>query len=303
MTAIPIKKGDIAVGYPLAWSLFDKSGKLLLRRGYVLESQHQLDTLHMKGLYRNTGAGAERSADSETGPEPEASGNKGNVCRLDEIKLQIGDTLQMQSQSEQGGPRYYVKLIGYLPGKSVIVTTPLVDGKIALMREGQNFVVRCFSGKNAYAFPASTFKVVNTPYPHLHLSYPREVRGLVVRKGARVHTNLIAAVKVLSGVNENSQAAASVVNLSVGGALLAAKAPLGEKGDRVSLTFRVSLEEIEAFPVLEAVIRSITTEPMTEAGGLMTVHHGLEFRDIAQEDRVMLTAFVYQQLLEDSGGG
>lgn len=259
----------------------------------------------MSGINRQLAPATERPSNGEAQTEPEVSmeggADKGNVCRLEDIKLQIGDTLQLQSQVGQGGGRYYVKLIGYVPGKSLLVTAPLVDGKIALMREGQNFVIRCFSGKNAYAFKSATFKVVNTPFPHLHLMYPREVRGLEVRKGARVHTNIISAIKVLSGAQADSQAAGTVANLSVGGALLIAKNALGDKGDRISLTFRVALQDIESFPSLEAVIRSVSQEPADE-GGLSRVQHGLEFRDVSQEDRVMLTAFVYQQLLEDSGG-
>lgn len=254
----------------------------------------------MRGLYRQLAAAQDKPSADDGQSEPEASADKGNVCRLEDIKLQIGDTLQLQSQADQGGGRYYVKLIGYAPGRSVLVSTPLVDGKIALMREGQNFVVRCFSGKNAYAFKSATFKVVNTPFPHLHLLYPREVRGLEVRKGARVHTNLIAAVKVLSGAQADNQAAGTISNLSVGGALLVAKSELGEKGDRVSITFKVTLQDIETYPILEAVIRSVVRE---EESGLSRVLHGLEFRDVSQEDRVMLTAFVYQKLLEDSGSG
>ena len=232
---------------------------------------------------------------------PEAG--RDSIARLEDIKLQIGDTLQLQSQADQGTVRYYVKLIGYAVGKSVIVSTPVVDGRICLMREGQSFVVRCFSGKNAYAFPAATFKVVNAPFPHLHLTYPREVRGIVVRKGARVNTSIISAVHILSGPRSNTQAAATIVNLSVGGALLTARAPLGDKGDRISIKFRVNLQDIEAFPQLEAVIRNVAPEAVTEGGGPPTVLHGLEFKDVPQADRVMLTAYVYQRLLEESATG
>ena len=231
---------------------------------------------------------------------PEAG--RDSIARLEDIKLQIGDTLQLQSQADQGTVRYYVKLIGYAVGKSILVTTPVVDGKICLMREGQSFVVRCFSGKNAYAFAAGTFKVVNAPFPHMHLSYPREVRGIVVRKGARVNTSIIAAVHITSGPRLNTQGAGNIINLSVGGALLTSRTPLGEKGDRVSIKFRVHLQDIEAFPQLEAVIRNVSPEPATEGGGPPSFLHGLEFRDVPQSDRVMLTAYVYQRLLEESAG-
>jgi c-di-GMP-binding flagellar brake protein YcgR len=229
-----------------------------------------------------------------------ASAGKDTIVRLEDVKLMIGDTLQLQSQADLGTVRYYVKLIGYVPGKSVLVTTPVVDGKICLMREGQSFVVRCFSGKNAYAFPASTFKVFNTPFPHMHLSYPREVRGIVVRRGARVNTHIIAAVQILSGERANTPAAVNIINLSVGGALLTARSTLGAKGDRISVKFRVNLDEIEAYPQLEGVIRNVTTETEVEGGGPPAILHGVEFKEVSQPDRVMITAYVYRRMLEDT---
>lgn len=237
---------------------------------------------------------------SEAGSSANDSQGKDTVVRLEDVKLLIGDTLQLQSQISQGISRYYVKLVGYAVGKSVLVTTPVMDGKICLMKEGQSFVVRCFSGKNAYAFPTTIFKVVNTPFPHLHLTYPREVRGIVVRKGARVNTTIIAAVQILSGEKANTSAAASITNLSVGGALVSARSHLGAKGDRITLKFRISLDDIEAFPQVEAVIRNVTTEIETEGGGTPAIMHGIEFREVPQADRVMLTAYVYRKMLEDT---
>ncbi len=43
---------DLRAGQKLPWSAYDSSGKLLLRKGVVLESQLQLDALLKRGLYR-----------------------------------------------------------------------------------------------------------------------------------------------------------------------------------------------------------------------------------------------------------
>src|SRR5574340_43987 len=118
-------------------------------------------------------------------PQPQAPENRQDTTALDDIKLQIGDTLQLQPQHEASAERYYVKLIGYLKNAGVIVSTPSADGKLLFVREGQNFVVRAFCGKSAFAFPTTVIKAASVPYAHLHLSYPRRVRGIVVRKGAR----------------------------------------------------------------------------------------------------------------------
>jgi HD-GYP domain-containing protein (c-di-GMP phosphodiesterase class II) len=42
---------DLAVGKPLPWDVFDAGGKLLLRKGYVIATQSQLERLLAAGMY------------------------------------------------------------------------------------------------------------------------------------------------------------------------------------------------------------------------------------------------------------
>jgi len=60
---------------------------------------------------------------------------------LKEARLQIGDLIQLQSQSDDNDTRYSVKLIGFIKGCSVLTTMPMVDGKYMLLREGKSFVL------------------------------------------------------------------------------------------------------------------------------------------------------------------
>jgi hypothetical protein len=50
-----LQSGQIQLGKPLPFDAFDAEGKLLLRRGVVIDSQHQLDGLVERGLYRDFG--------------------------------------------------------------------------------------------------------------------------------------------------------------------------------------------------------------------------------------------------------
>ncbi|NTV10325.1 MAG: flagellar brake protein [Zoogloea sp.] len=295
MSYARIKPGEIEVGRPVPWSLFDTENHLLLARGVVLESERQLQILLERGLFRKLNISDAKPAGDDAA---QASGRQDEtLAGLDAIRLEIGDTLQLQSQAEGASVRYYVKLIGYLKGKSVVVTTPVVDGKVALIREGQAFVVRMFSGKSVYAFPASVFKVVNTPYPHLHLTYPGQVRGLVVRRGARARVNVIAAVQDA----EARSHAATIVNLSTGGALLLAKSPLGVKDDVITVKFRVIVSDVEKFITVQAIIRAIHSATH-EDGDLVYMHHGVQFLDVEHSEQVTLAAYVYQRLFEESAG-
>jgi c-di-GMP-binding flagellar brake protein YcgR len=217
---------------------------------------------------------------------------------LDEARLLIGDLINVQTQSGTAIERYSVKLLGMCKGRSVLVTTPMIDGKYLLMREGQGFILRAFSGKSAYAFTTQILKSVNTPYPYLHLAYPREVKSLVVRRGARADVRVICAI--IACDDAPLQAAGTIVNLSVGGALMLAKQALGKKGQQLTIKFKVMLNGIEALLELKTVIRAINVDQSGESDTPYQL--GIQFVDVSAEDSIPLLAYVYQQLLEESLG-
>ncbi|HRF12948.1 MAG TPA: flagellar brake protein [Candidatus Accumulibacter phosphatis] len=215
------------------------------------------------------------------------------AVRLDEIKLAIGDAFQIQAQTEQTEARYYVKLIGYLRGKSVLVTMPEADGAICYVREGQAFVVRFFSGKNAYAFTANVLRSSSIPFPHMHLGYPPLVRGLIIRVGERVPVRIICAIILPEGTRTVT-AAGLLTNLSVSGAMVSSKTRLGSKGDPLLIKFRVDIREIEFVMSTDATIRSVSQDT---SGGFL---HGVEFAGMTNDAAIALTAFVYQKLADPS---
>jgi c-di-GMP-binding flagellar brake protein YcgR len=217
---------------------------------------------------------------------------------LEEARLAIGDLVNLQTQSGEAVERYSVRLLGMSKGRSVLVTTPMVDGHYLLMREGQTFILRAFSGKNAYAFSTQILKSVNTPYPYLHLAYPREVRSLIVRRGARAAVKVICAITSCDDIP--LQAAGTIVNLSVGGALITTRQPPGRKGQHLAIKFKVLLSGIEALLEIKTVIRAINQDTSGETDMLFQV--GIQFVDVSPENSIPLLAFVYQELLNQSLG-
>ncbi len=292
MSFVRVNSGEVEIGQPVPWALYDDRKQLLLARGVIVETENQKRALMERGLFRKVQV-SETRLNTDSGDKP-----ADNLSAFDDIKLDIGDTMQLQAQGDAAQSRYYVKLIGYLKGKSVIVTTPTQDGKVLLMREGQGFVVRMFSGKSVYAFGTTIYKVANVPFPHLHLSYPAQVRGLVVRRGARARVNLICAV---TGADGRSHAA-SLVDLSTGGAMLTAKTPVGVKDDRISIKFRVVVSEVEEYLTIPAVLRSVHAAAAPE-GETPQVNHGVQFDDLPHAEQVVLSAFVYRILFEESAEG
>lgn len=297
---MPVRKTDVVLGRPLPYSLYDGDRNLLLRAGCIVQTQNQLDMLSAKGLYRNpSAAAAGREKREAVVPDAEAANERMREMpfALDEIKLAIGDTLQLQGATEGDNSRYAAKLIGYVKGKSVLVTTPSVDGKIAFIREGQSFVVRMFCGTSAYAFAASVIKSSSVPFPHMHLTYPSTVRGLAVRRGARARVKIIAAANDAAGKVH----AGTLCDLSTGGALMIAAGQMGKVGDTLKLKFRVTLNETEHYVHPDAIVRSIGVSDGSIDGIPPGIQHGLQFVDVPPEEALALTAVVYESLLKVSG--
>jgi hypothetical protein len=228
-------------------------------------------------------------AEAPSPPQREPSG-----LTLEQIKLNIGDSIQLQFQSEAETSRCFVTLIGYLADQGVIVSTPMLDGRIMLVREGQIFVVRLFSGKSAYAFTATTRRVTNAPFPHLHLSYPKEVRGLVVRGSSRARANIICHASIEGG----SGFACVARDISVGGALIAVREKIGEVGQKLSLKLRVRVNETEHMLTLNCQIRSVNAaRPALDE--TPTILHGLSFENVTGQDTLVISALLYQNLVND----
>lgn len=218
------------------------------------------------------------------------------ITTLEEARLQIGDLVNLQILTDGADERYSAKLIGLSHGHSVLVTTPMIDGKYQLMRVGHTYILRVFSGRSAFAFTTHILKSLHTPYPYLHLAYPKEVRSLVVRKGDRAKVKVICAI---TGYDEvQLQEAGTIINISIDGAMIGVKKVFGHKGQRVSIKFKVIVNGVEAFLGLNAVIKSVNTNQFKEND--LPCQLGLQFVDVSTEDSIPLLAFVYNKLMEQS---
>jgi hypothetical protein len=287
---VPVRLVEIALGRPLLWSVYDGYGNLLLKAGFVIESQSQIEKLSQNGFFRNNPAdGPIRSIEDGAGGTAYANPEIVNstMVGMDEVRWNIGEPLSLQPH-DNPTLRYTVRLVGFVKNKTVMVTAPMLDGKFGFIRDGQTFTVRSFSGKKAHVFMAAAVKSVHSPFPYLHLSYPQEVRATVIRKGSRAAVKLIAAVSLGHPVRI---AATKLIDLSVAGASCVSGQPFGAKGEQGLLKFKLLVADHSAVLNLKAVLRSVA---LSDSGDVW--NHGFEFLDVAVEQRMMLSAFVHQTL-------
>lgn len=229
--------------------------------------------------------------EAKTEPDPPLEREE-RVEKLEDIRLSIGDKVQIENASD--GSKHFVSLIGYAKGHSVIVSTPAQGDRVYFFREGQPFVVRLFAGRGVFAFSATVLRAANTPFPYLHLSYPPEVRGFLLRDAERARVRLIA-----SATGKRVGPVAGVIDdLSPSGARFLARVALGGKGDPLQLKFRIELSGREDLLAVRAIIRALSER--TDEGGTQ-IEHGLQFDGLTPGQQTTLEAFVYRQLLDEVG--
>lgn len=304
ISLIPVRISELAVGKPVPRPVYDWYGNLLLASGRVIESQSQLDGLASNGFIYDPKwdlSADERKAPTVPIPSrkpnspPEAvveeasAGSKETIVAMDDVRWYVGETLYLQLL-DNPAIRYTVRLIGFVKNKTVLVTAPSIDGKFEFIREGQTFVARAFSGKKAFAFMSAAVKSVHSPHPYLHLSYPREVRCAIVRRGARAQIKIIASVSL--GEPERV-GAATLTDMSIGGTSGTMKQVFGEKGEEGLVKFKVHAAGQDEYLSLKMTLRSVT--PSENGDGF---RHGFEFQDLSVHDRLILSAFVHQTLAE-----
>ncbi len=298
----PIRRSDVIIGKPLPWPIYDKNKKLLLRAGFVVESFDQVQRLIDAGLFRVMDGdfmrelGQTSAAVDDDEPTPgvaKKTAGKSPQTSFLETRLPVGTAVQLTNPENEAGGRETVRLIGYFDRKSLIVSHPTRDGQIMFVKEGASYRCRAFSGKNAYAFESTVLRVALAPYPYLHLSFPSVVHTNVVRKAARIPTDIVATSELQAGGRSTT---CTIKDLSVAGALVHSKTPIGNAGEVVSIAFRLTIDEERVLFKIDAEIRSVQPGGESDPG---TLKSGISFKNLDPTLRREMEIYIYRQMVSD----
>lgn len=215
------------------------------------------------------------------------------------FKNNIGGMLQLQFSPGNENDRYYVKLIGFVQDKSIIVTAPYDQKQPIRVPEGQFFIVRLLAGVSAQSFTSHTIYVTSHPFPHLHLSFPDKLVSKNIRKAERFDCKIIATVQ-----NEEpdktvtDRKSALITNISTAGAQILSVEKLGDVGDNVVLASKITVADLEEqYLNIPAVIRRI----INNDGATTKQEYGLEFiftsENSNDRDKLLLYSFLYEQMV------
>ncbi len=304
MSLISVTKGDIDVGIPLPWPLYDQAGGVLMEAGSVIPTPSLLEAMLAANPLRELTLptfgdapalvqGTDAPSTQEAQPAPSEQ-----TFNFNDMRLRVGDRIQLQLPATVSQERFIVKLMGYLENASLLVTSPMENGLRVPLRDNDKLVARIFTSQKAFGFNCFIKRVCKIPYDYLHLSFPGSIQGSVVRKSPRVRTKIIAAVSRPNETGENKPLSGMIVNISADGALLRARQPLSNKDDMIRISFRVNLHNVDAFLTVNAIVRGLFLEEANTDNPVPMHNHGLQFQELRPNDSVILQSLIYQQMIE-----
>lgn len=219
------------------------------------------------------------------------------------LGLEVGDSLQLQFVNDTVGNRHYVKVVGCYPGRSILVSTPQVGGRIMLVRQDQAVVVRLMIGNDVVGFNSTVLRSCARPYPYLHLAYPKELQSSSVRKALRVSLDSVVSIRRLRADGqpdrEQPSFAGRTRDISTTGALISSSARLGGVGDRLAMVMRVAVAGFGEEIRLLATIRN--TAVLTARDDTAGTLYGIEFEPPDRREAILLHGHVYQTILQHMG--
>lgn len=218
--------------------------------------------------------------------------------KFEELKLAYGYPLQLQSNNNGQPERFSCRIIGCLPGRSILLSVPRVAGKYIRFRAGQKVVARLMVDNGVGIFAAVIEAQVADPLPMLLLSYPDNVTFKGIRGATRVVVTLPIQV-----VNHNSlsdeQIAGTVADISASGARLELIDAVGQIGDRLTIYAVVNIMGISRQLQIDSVIRSRVERSTQEVESNLPAIYGVEFTEKDEDRCLLLYAYVFSQIAKD----
>ena len=302
MSLIPIEKGNCPLGVPLPWVVFDQDGNVFMEQGAILETEEQLQALLASNPLRELSWDSATAGSQAAGAEAAkldaalAEESEGEFTFQD-MRLKVGDRIQIQPPATVSHNRYVVKLIGYVDNVGLLVTSPMENGFRVPFRERDKIVARIFSSQKAFGFSTQIDRVCKIPFDYLHLSFPDRIQGSLIRSAPRVRTNIIASIAKPGADDGGERQSGLIVNLSADGALVKTRQALCEKGQSVQLSFRINLHNLDAYLTVTAVVRTTFADEI-KPGSPAMINHGVQFQKLPPNDSVILQSKIYQQMIE-----
>jgi c-di-GMP-binding flagellar brake protein YcgR len=208
------------------------------------------------------------------------------------LGLPIGSAITIETVSPVR--KYQVQLIGFVEGRSILVSSPIRDGNEVLLDKDSSVAIRLLVGKKVCAFETRIIYRSIQPYTYYHLAYPEEVEALQIRNSERVDTRIDAEIDSDFDIVGEWPKPAYIDNLSKSGARMSSPYSLGEKGHELLVSFELSVSGITKRVCISSIIRNIDLNTDVEVGIEGRYIVGVQFLNLTDEQLLTLSTYIYE---------
>lgn len=211
----------------------------------------------------------------------------------EKIEFSVGSVMHLQPTLPENSLRFPVSVLGYQTDRSLIVTTPMIKGKVQIVREGLAYYVRMLFGDSVKAFTTKVLVSAVKPYPHLHLEFPQEFESINVRNSSRVTISLPAMV-TNTAVADSGEMPAELCDMSSSGAaILMGGRPYAQVGDTLKIAFELNLLGSKEIMDMSVIVRRVIQHK--PQNGLSRYFYGLEFANVNRYQQLVVHGWVLEQ--------
>lgn len=212
-------------------------------------------------------------------PDPDVS-----RMPLKALGLRAGMALQTRRLVD-GASKKESQFYGAIDSKGVMVGPMGPEGMSTELEEGEICVVRGFTGQYEFSFLSKVLQTFQKPFAYALLAYPAQVDARMVRQSMRTKTSWPTTVQVpaKNGQADSGPLEATLVDISMHGAMIKAASALATVGESVQLRIAVTFDNAPAELKLAA---SICHNNKGNSNGDFFI--GLAFRNLTQHDKLLL---------------
>ncbi len=203
--------------------------------------------------------------------------------------------LEIQSPKK----KIVLQLFGFIEGKTIIVSAPKKSNNYALSKlEEMELKVHIMLQGRICTFKSRVIKRESKPTAYWHLAYPKQFDVSNIRQNTRIDLQLPVSIEYQNASLALKTEIPNIVlctDISLQGLAIEAPIGLGDKGDEFFVTMRLSISDVDQLLLVPVRLRSVK---QVEAG---VVLHGFEFISLDGENKILLAAYIYKELLVNLG--
>jgi len=192
---------------------------------------------------------------------------------FESLKLLPGTRLDIKSD-QYSHLRGVSEFVGYHNQKTIIFSTPMLDGLPVACNIGSEIIVRLFVNhlNCVCAFRCEILHVSAVPFAFIYVSIPSEMEVGEVRKSVRANVELECKAFSIGGTKKPVEC--MIKNLSIDGAKMESYSMVAKVDEEIALEATLNVLDTDKVIKIKAIVRSVKQEKgYVYSYGLQLIEH------------------------------